>query len=79
MNQQAIAIALQYGLQYGPQVIGAVVNLFSKPPATVTQADWDDLISKCSTTAKQQMIDALAKAGIGIDTPQGLRFLALVP
>jgi hypothetical protein len=79
MNEATIALILNYGLQYGPAVISAVVNLFNKAPAAPTQADWDALIAKCSTTSRQQMIATLAANGIGIDTPQGLALLALVP
>jgi hypothetical protein len=79
MSESTIALILQYGLQYGPQVIGAVVNLFNKSPAAPTQADWDALIAKCSTTARQQMLATLTANGIDPNSPQGQALLSLVP
>lgn len=77
MTPQIIALILQYGLQFGPGIISTVVKLFS---GTVpTQADWDALIAKCSTTARQQMLVTLTSNGIDPASPQGLALLALTP
>lgn len=44
-----------------------------------TQADWDALKALSQETARSQMIKALQRAGIALDSPQAVALLALVP
>jgi hypothetical protein len=46
---------------------------------TVTQADWDALLSLGKVTARANMLQALANNGIDPASPQGLALLALTP
>ena len=77
MNPALIALILQYGLQYGPPAIAAIVKLFQT--TAPTQADWDLLIASCTITARQQMTATLKNQGIDPASPQGVALLALTP
>jgi len=59
-----LALALQYGLQYGPDAILAVKNLLSKPDPT--QADWDAFFTVV-TQKKYDDYIAAAKARAGLN------------
>lgn len=43
-----------------------------------TQADWDELKALGAKTAQSQVIDALARNGIPLDSPRAVELLALV-
>jgi len=77
MSASLIELILNYGLQYGPGVIGAIVNLFK--PGGPTPADWQALITATSTTARQQMLATLATHNIDPGSDVGKALLALVP
>lgn len=77
MNAALLAVILQYGLQYGPAAIAAIVKLFQT--AAPTESDWQALLTATSTTARQQMLATLAAHGIDPASDQGKAFLALVP
>lgn len=64
-------------LQNAPEIIKLFESLFSSPTPP-TQAQWDELLAKCRTTATAIMVDVLTKAGIDPASPKGQSFLALV-
>ena len=43
-----------------------------------TQADWDELKSLASQTMESQVIAALARNGIALDSPKAKEMLALI-
>lgn len=80
MSPAIIALILQYALQYGPGTIQAIVALFSNPAgAAPTPEQWQALIALTTTTARQQMMDSLKRAGIDPASDQGKAMLALTP
>lgn len=68
-----IPLILQYGLPLAE-------HLFQKWNSTepVTQADIDALKALAAQTPQTQMRDALARAGVALDSPQAKQLLALV-
>ena len=44
-----------------------------------TPEDWAALRALSQQTARSQMVDALNRAGIALDSPEGIAMLALVP
>lgn len=65
-------------IQYGAPAVQQLIAMFSKttPP---TDADWQALGLLTQTTARQQMLQVMAKHGIDPSSPQGVALLALVP
>lgn len=78
MTLAAILALIQ---QFGPIGIQIAEQLWKmfQSGGNPTQADWDVLKALASKTARQQMLDALAKAGIDPNSEQGKAMLALVP
>ena len=44
-----------------------------------TQNDWDELKALGSQSARSQLIGALTRAAVPLDSPQAIALLALVP
>ena len=65
-------------LQYGVPAVQQLIAMFNKP-AGPTDADWQNLATLTSITARQQMLATLAKHGIDPNSPQGQALLALTP
>lgn len=65
-------------ISQGIPVAQKLWELWSKnaPP---TQADWDALLALGKTSARQRMLEALARNGIDPASPQGIALLALTP
>lgn len=68
-----IPIIAQYGIPLAEK-------LWQKWSSKVepTQADWDELKALGSQTARSQMTDAIARAGISLDDPRAIELLKLV-
>lgn len=73
----ALVTLLPIILPYGIQAVTALIGIFSKPTPP-TDADWVALGELTKTTARQQMLDTLAKHNIDPASPQGLALLSLV-
>lgn len=69
-----LPIILQYGVPFAEQVYNMFIN-----KAAPTADDWAALKALASTSARTQMLQALAKNGIDPTSPAGQAFLALVP
>jgi hypothetical protein len=67
---------IQLIVTYGVPAAEQIYKMFSAP-AGPTQADWDQLKTLTSTTARQQMLAVLAAHGIDPASPQGVALLAL--
>ena len=65
-------------LQYGVPFVEQLFKMFNNPSGP-TQADWDALKAASATTARQNMLASLARAGIDPASPQGVALLALTP
>jgi hypothetical protein len=77
MSPTLIALILQYGLQYGPGAIAAIIKLFQT--AAPTAEDWQALLAVTSTTARQQMLATLTAHNIDPNSAEGKALLGLVP
>ena len=69
-----VSLILSQGLPVAEK-IWTLANTNAAP----TQADWDALMALSKVSARQQMLLALARAGIAPDSDQGKAFLALTP
>lgn len=74
----ALQTLLPIIIQYGSQAITQLIAMFSKTTGP-TDADWQALAQLTQTTARQQMLQVLAKHGIDPASAQGQALLALVP
>ena len=71
--QNLIPLIIQYGIPAAEKIWQMVTS-----GADPTQADWDALKKLVNQTPLSQMQDALARAGIPLDDPRAVAFLALV-
>lgn len=70
------AILIPLITQYGLPFVQHLWSLFQNgtPP---TEADWAELRKLAAQTANSQMVDALTRAGIPLDSPQAMALLGL--
>jgi len=63
---------------FGPSAINLITSLINKweTNGTVTSAEWAALTASLTLTAQDQMKAMLIKAGIALDSPQGVALLA---
>lgn len=77
LTADLLATILKYVLQYGPGALQAIVDLFKS--GNPTQEQWQALLAATQSTARQQMLAALVRAGIDPNSDQGKAMLALTP
>lgn len=68
-------------IKFGPQgfeLAKSIINKWSNSNP-VTIADIEELRALGQNTARSQMLDALNRAGVPVDSPQAVALLALVP
>jgi len=76
MSIAAIIALIQ---EFGPTGIAIGEQLYKmfSGGAAPTQADWDQLKALANVSARQKMLDALARAGIDPNSDQGKALLGL--